>query len=166
MRGSRPVSDGGTPIGYAGLWTRALALVIDGIVLSAAFFVITRAVKGVWIMGPEDHRWARGLFVTDPLCLAFLAAIFGYFVLLEGLAGATPGKRALGIRVVREDGSRAGLSEALLRNALRIVDGLPAFHILGAILIALSPENARFGDRVAGTRVVRAETAEARRRRG
>jgi uncharacterized RDD family membrane protein YckC len=35
------------------------------------------------------------------------------------------------------------------------VGELPAFHIVGIVLILRSPERARFGDRVAGTRVVR-----------
>ena len=93
--------------------------------------------------------------MTDPLCLIFLAVIFLYFVLLEGLAGGTFGKRLLRLRVVGTDSVSVRLSKALLRNILRVVDGLPAFGILGAILIIRSPEKARFGDRVAGTRVIR-----------
>lgn len=47
------------------------------------------------------------------------------------------------------------MPRSLLRNALRLVDGLPALNIVGIILILRSSERARFGDRVAGTRVVR-----------
>ena len=53
------------------------------------------------------------------------------------------------------DGHRAGLWKGIVRNALRLVDGLPAFSILGIILIQRSRERARFGDRIAGTRVIR-----------
>lgn len=49
----------------------------------------------------------------------------------------------------------------LVRNALRAVDSLPAFNILGAVLIRRSAERARFGDRVAGTRVIRVRLREA-----
>ena len=140
---------------YAGLWERFLALLADTLLFCACFFPITRLVKGVWLMTPNDHRWVRGWFVFDPLCLTFLAIMALYFVLLEGLAGATPGKWLLGLRVVRIDGRRPGLWKSLLRNALRVVDSLPTLHILGAILIARSAERARFGDRVAGTRVIR-----------
>ena len=93
---------------YAGLRPRFLALVIDFAFLVALFLPITRLVKGVWIMGASDHRWAWGLFITDPLCLAFLAVMFLYFVLLEGLVGATLGKRLLGLRVIKEDGEEKG----------------------------------------------------------
>jgi uncharacterized RDD family membrane protein YckC len=140
---------------YAGLWARFLALVVDFLVFCAFFFPITRIVKGVWIMSPDDHRWAYGLFITDPLCIAFLVLIFLYFAFLEGLAGATFGKWVLGLRVVRVDGRRPGLWRGALRNVLRVIDGLPALNIFGIVLILRSPERARFGDRLAGTRVIR-----------
>ena len=151
---------------YAGLRPRFLALVIDLALLVALFLPVTQLVKGVWIMGAADHRWAWGLFITDPLCLAFLAVMFLYFVLLEGLAGATLGKRLLGLRVIKEDGGKPGLPKSAARNLLRLVDGLPALNLVGAVLILRSAERARFGDRVAGTRVVhsavvRIQTGEA-----
>jgi len=130
--------------------------VLDILLLSAVFFPVTRVLKGAWVMSPADHRWARGWFVTDPLCLAFLLIMFLYFVLFEGFAGGTPGKRAVGLRVVRAGGGRVGLPGAVVRNVLRVVDALPAVGILAAILIASSQERARLGDRVAGTRVVHA----------
>jgi len=139
---------------YAGVSIRFSALVLDVILMSAVFFPVTRVVKGTWVMAAADHQWARGWFVTDPLCLAFLLVMFLYFVLFEGLSGATPGKRVLGLRVVGAGGTPVGLTRALVRNVLRVVDGLPALGIVAAVLIASSEERARFGDRVAETRVV------------
>jgi len=139
---------------YAGLKERFLALLADDLLFCLLFFPITRIVKGTWLMAPSDHRWNYGLFITDPICIAFLVVIVLYYILLEGLAGATVGKWAFGLRVVRVDGGKAGLQRSLLRNVLRLVDGLPAFNLLGVVLIARSPQRARFGDRVAGTRVV------------
>jgi uncharacterized RDD family membrane protein YckC len=144
-----------TEVTYAGIWKRLAALVMDGLLFCAIFFPATRIVKGVWIMSASDHRWANGLFITDPLCLIFLALMFLYFVTLEGLVGTTLGKWALGLRVATDGGDRPGLARSALRNILRLVDGLPAFNIVGVILILRSPERARFGDRVAGTRVTR-----------
>ncbi len=139
---------------YAGLGRRFVALITDFLLLSIVFFPVTRAVKGVWVMSGEDHLWDYGWLITDPLCLTFLLIIVLYFVLLEGLGGATIGKRMLGLRVVGTDGQYPGIKRALIRNLLRAVDALPAFSILGAALILLSPERARLGDRIAGTRVV------------
>ena len=140
---------------YAGLGRRFAALVIDIIALGLVFFPVTRIVKGTWVMGRGDHAWSHGWFVTDPLCLAFLIIILLYFIILEGIVGTTIGKRLTGLQVVHRDGTRPGLRRALLRNLLRVVDALPALNILGVILILTSPEGARFGDRVAQTRVIR-----------
>ncbi len=140
---------------YAGVAPRLLAVVLDLAVLSAAFFPLTRLIKGTWVMSSADHHWAIGWFVTDPLCISFLGMMFAYFVFFEGLAGATPGKRLVGLRVVAVEGGGVGLIRALLRNILRVVDNLPTLGILAAVLITISPERARFGDRIAGTRVIR-----------
>jgi uncharacterized RDD family membrane protein YckC len=139
---------------YAGLRQRFWALLIDFLILSALFLAVTRLVKGVWIMRADDHLWSWGWLVTDPLCIAFLIVMLGYFVILEGFTGATIGKYLLGIKVVRGDGGRAGFGSSLIRNLLRIVDALPTLNILGVVLIATSVEKARLGDRAAGTRVV------------
>jgi uncharacterized RDD family membrane protein YckC len=145
----------GNEIEYAGLGRRFLALLLDFLLFCACFFPVTRLVKGVWLMSPKDHNWVHGWFISDPLCLAFLALMVLYFVLLEGCLGATLGKWVLGLRVVGTNGRRPGLWKSLLRNVLRLVDSLPTLNILGVILIQRSPERARFGDRVAGTRVIR-----------
>jgi uncharacterized RDD family membrane protein YckC len=140
---------------FASLWERFLALFVDGLLFCLVFFPVTRLVKGVWMMRRSDHLWGYGWLVTDPICITFFFVMAAYFVLLEGLAAQTVGKWLLGLRVVRIHGDRPGLVKSLLRNVLRLVDGLPAFSLLGAVLILMSPERTRLGDRVAGTRVVR-----------
>ena len=139
---------------YAGLGKRFLALLIDFLLFCACFFPVTRIVKGLWLMSPHDHNWVNGWFISDPLCLAFLIIMVIYIVLLEGLLGTTAGKWILGLRVIGTDGRLPGVWKSALRNALRIVDSLPTLNILGVILILRSAERARFGDRVAGTRVI------------
>ena len=140
---------------------RGAALVVDYALFCAVFFPVTRIVKGVWLMTPQDHRWAAGWVVFDPLCLIFLIVIFAYFIVLEGLTGATLGKALCGIRVVAVGGGRPGLRRSLVRNLLRMVDGLPMLNIIGIVLIATSVERTRFGDIHAGTRVVRVRPAPA-----
>ncbi len=143
-----------TDVKYAGLGTRFLALLIDFLLFCSVFFPVTRLVKGVWLMMPNDHNWVNGWFIFDPLCLIFLILMALYMVLLEGLLGATVGKWIMRLRVIRTDGRVPGLWKGALRNILRVVDSLPTLNILGVILIARSAERARFGDRVADTRVV------------
>jgi uncharacterized RDD family membrane protein YckC len=74
--------------------------------------------------------------------------------------GATPGKRALGLAVVRTDGTPVGWPESLLRNFLRTVDMLPVGYATGLISCVLSRDFQRLGDRVAGTVVVHAPKRE------
>ncbi len=141
-------------IRYAGLGVRFAALLLDLLTFCVFFFPITRLVKGVWLMSPLDHRWSSGLFISDPICIAFFVVMGLYYVLLEGWCGLTVGKWLVGLRVIAAGGDKPGLKRALLRNLLRAVDSLPAFNLLGVVLILLSPERARLGDRWAGTRVV------------
>ena len=139
---------------YAGLGARFAALFVDLLVFCAFFFPITRLLKGVWLMAPTDHRWNAGLFISDPICIVFFIVMALYYVLLEGWFGLTVGKWALGLRVIAVGGGKPGVKRAVLRNVLRAVDSLPAFNILGVLLILRSPERARVGDRWARTRVV------------
>lgn len=144
---------------FAGLGVRLAAMVLDVVVLSAVFFPVTRVVKGTWVMQASDHLWACGWLVTDPLCLTFLVVMFLYFVLFEGVGGATPGKAMLGLRVVGPGQGRVGIGRSLVRNLLRAVDGLPTLGLVAAILILSSEERTRLGDMLAGTRVVRRKGA-------
>lgn len=97
--------------------------------------------------------------------LAMLAAFvleWFYPVLFETLNdGATPGKHALGLKVVHDDGSPVSWNASLLRNLLRAADFLPAFYALGSLFCAFRPDFKRLGDIAAGTLVVYADKAAA-----
>jgi uncharacterized RDD family membrane protein YckC len=83
-----------------------------------------------------------------------------YDVLFETLAGGqTPGKRAVGIRVVRDGGHPIGFVRSAVRNALRIVDFLPSAYLVGIGAILASRRNQRLGDLAAGAIVVRQRRA-------
>jgi uncharacterized RDD family membrane protein YckC len=84
------------------------------------------------------------------------ALIFFYDVLFEVLGrGKTPGKRAVGLRVVGPGGRPIALVRSAVRNILRIVDILPGFYFVGMVVIFVTRRNQRIGDLVAGTHVVR-----------
>jgi uncharacterized RDD family membrane protein YckC len=123
---------------YVGVGRRFLALLIDAIIVG----VVT--------------SFLSILFRNAPVVSSLLSVIivFGYFIVMEATQGATVGKMALGLRVVKTDGSPITWSESVIRNLLRIVDGLFAY-LVGAILIWNSPLKQRLGDRVAHTVVVR-----------
>ena len=123
---------------YVGVGPRFLALLIDAIIIG-----VVGGILGV------IFRNSPGLSggVTGLLALA-------YFIVLEATQGATLGKMALGLRVTRTDGAPISWTESIIRNLLRIIDGLFVYFI-GAILIWTSPLKQRLGDRVAKTVVVR-----------
>lgn len=84
----------------------------------------------------------------------FLALVVA-FIIAQGLLGGSLGKLIVGLRVVRADGSRAGIGASAIRTLLWIIDaitcGLP---ILGGILILTTNGHRRIGDMAAGTYVV------------
>lgn len=132
----------------ADLGSRAAALLLDAgiIALCAALFL------GAAVIGRLLPSGARGYLLAGALG-AGVGTSFLYFILFEGLTeGGTPGKRALGLQVVRRDGGGVGLEEALLRNLLRPVDLATG---VGLLLIALTRDRQRLGDLVAGTAVAR-----------
>jgi len=135
---------------------RGIAWLLDILFLSLFFFPATYLYSGKWIMGPEEHLWG----ISDPICLVFLFIIFAYLICMEAYAGWTVGKRILGMEVVDENGDKIGLSKSIIRNLLRLVDGLPAFNILGIVFIAYSPKDQRFGDRIAKTFVINSSRSE------
>lgn len=68
--------------------------------------------------------------------------------------GATPGKRAMKIKVLHDTGAPVGWTGAMIRNLLRAVDILPAFYGFGLITMLLNKNFQRLGDLTAGTVVV------------
>ena len=135
----------------AGAVRRGIAWILDFLFLSIFFFPATYLYSDKWVLNPEDHLWG----ITDPICLAFLFIIFAYFIFMEAYVGWTIGKRILGLKVLDVAGNKIGILKALIRNLLRLVDGLPALNILGIILIVYSPRGQRFGDRIAKTYVTK-----------
>lgn len=148
----------------AGPARRAVAHVIDLILCfgAVALFGALLLLAG----GDVDHlgAWMKAS-LGIVLLLAFLAQ-WVYFAVWEGLAGATPGKLALGLRVVTAQGRPIDATAAVLRNLLRAADALPAGYAAGVLAMAVGPRFQRLGDLVAGTMVVTHErTARERRRR-
>lgn len=68
--------------------------------------------------------------------------------------GATPGKKLMGLAVVRDDGAPVDWPAALIRNLLRAVDFLPVVYGIGFVAMVASRDFKRLGDLVAGTVVV------------
>ena len=98
----------------------------------------------------------RASWIMSLVVLIIFLINWGYYVLFEGLSkGSTPGKKRVGIRVIRQDGLPIGLREAALRNLVRAADMLPPpSYILGGLVMHFDPQGRRLGDMLAGTYVV------------
>jgi uncharacterized RDD family membrane protein YckC len=90
------------------------------------------------------------------LSIAGFVLFFGYFIIFElWWSGRTPGKRALGLRVVRDAGFPLDVGASVIRNLVRVVEVALGFYTVSAICALLSRENKRPGDYAAGTIVIR-----------
>ena len=145
----------------AGPARRLLAYLLDLLVCYGAF-ALASAIILIAIMGVSSGDVAAAAKSGAGFVLVLLfAAQWLYFLLLEGLTGRTPGKLALGLRVVTTAGRPIGLRAAALRNLLRAADVLPNGYLVGLISMTLSSRFQRLGDLVAGTMVVVPEETRA-----
>lgn len=88
--------------------------------------------------------------------VAGFAISFLYPIVFEWFAaGRTPGKMALNLQVMDQQGLRLRFSQVVVRNLLRAVDALPAFYLVGGLSGLLTARAQRLGDVAAGTIVVR-----------
>lgn len=136
----------------AGVGSRFAAALLDQLLRFAvlgALLIVVGALRAAGAGIPGGVALA-GLFV------AVFFVQFAYDVVFETLAsGRTPGKRWMGLRVVRLGGAPVGFVASSVRNVLRIVDALPAFYLVGILSVMFTKNNQRLGDLAAGTVVVR-----------
>ena len=138
---------GTTSVRYASLVRRGVAEGIDMVV----YLVGPAAVLGPQIaQTPEAFSNALVLFVCVLWCLPVML-VLSY---LEGRFGRTPGKWLTGIRVVGLDLQPCGFNRALIRNLMQMIDGILHF-LVGILVVTLSRDWQRLGDRAARTIVIR-----------
>ncbi len=126
----------------AGPVPRALAWLLDFGIRSVVLALMSLLLIPMGGLG-------QGLY----LALMFLM-FWAYPIVFEVWHGRTPGKRALGLRVVARDGAPLGWMPAIVRNLLRTVDMLPFGYALGLVACLCDRHGRRLGDLVAGTLVV------------
>ena len=131
----------------AGIALRGVEAFID-LMMSYVILYSVAAVTGSTVDG-GGFRLAGAPFILG------VGACLIYYILFEAMLGATLGKLATNLRVVRqEDGGPIGWSAAVVRNVLRLIDGT-VFYLIGFIAVCVSKRHQRLGDIAAGTLVVR-----------
>jgi uncharacterized RDD family membrane protein YckC len=147
----------------AGPGSRFCAVVIDTLLTWVMVFAVMVAAciaDVYWVRDLGGRHGAGGEGLSDwgtaVLILIVALVLFGYSVFFEILLrGQTPGKRALKLRVIRDDGTPATVMDLCVRNLVRVVDFLPAFYLVGGLVAFFSTTNKRLGDIAAGTIVVK-----------
>jgi uncharacterized RDD family membrane protein YckC len=130
----------------AGAGSRFLAIAIDSSIVMAISMAIGTVLNLILPTGI-----ALAIYVTLNFVLTW-----GWHLWFETRKqGRTPGKRALGIRVIDARGLPVSLHQSLVRNITRVLDFAPGFYGIAAIAVLASPSRRRLGDLIADTLVVR-----------
>lgn len=123
----------------AGLGARFLALMVDQLIIIGAIFV------------------AGSLLMLTPglVTIAIFLIQWGYHLVFEVFnRGQSLGKRVCGLRVVDSRGLPITFQQSFVRNVVRMLDNLPIFYGLGALVSLLEPRRRRLGDLIADTLVI------------
>jgi len=135
-----------------------LQLKLAGPVARACAWGIDAAIKGViYALVSVLTIYLGGVGMALMLIGFFLLEWF-FPVFFEVASGATPGKKAMGLVVVHDNGTPVSLSASLIRNLLRGADFLPLLYGVGLLSILANHNFQRLGDMVAGTLVVYRES--------
>ncbi len=132
-----------------GVGRRAVAVLIDSILL----FIVAFAIAVV-----TGNTSDGGFEIQGAPFFVWLVVGLGYFIGMEGATGATLGKRLMNLKVVKEGGAKLDWQAAIVRNVLRVIDGL-FFYLVGAIVVWVSKKRQRLGDIAAHTIVVSSKVA-------
>ena len=148
-----PASD--APAEYAGLVTRALGFVIDGLIIQAVSLFV--ALGTIVVVGVLHLPRQINTLLTAVGAVAYVAWTIGYLVGFWSATGQTPGARVMQVRVTTSEGGRLKPRRALVRCIGLGLAALPLF--LGFAPILFDARRRGFQDWLARTVVVRTSQA-------
>jgi uncharacterized RDD family membrane protein YckC len=129
----------------AGILIRVCSYIIDMMIQGALLFIPL-----VFLAGTVAELFGSWLlFLYSFLFLWFYHVISELF-----FKGQSPGKKIMGIRVVRSNGSPINPGASFIRNLLRFADTFMGFYLIAISCMTVSPGFRRIGDLAADTIVV------------
>ncbi len=150
------------PVTYAGFWWRFLAVIIDGIVLNIAQWILIMPFLG--IMGITMYGMNQGDMDEESAILMLMSMIpifsisaalsWLYYALMESskLRG-TLGKMALNIRVTDMDGGQISFARATGRYFGKILSSF--IFLIGYIMAGFTEKKQALHDMLAGCLVIK-----------
>ena len=144
---------------YASIGKRFIALIIDWVALS----IISGLLSTIFGIGSPDQVQAMMSSGDYTIMASFLASSgiirLLYFVLMDSSKHrGTLGKMAMGIKIVRADGSRISIGKAILRYMGKWISGL--ILGIGYIMAAFTDKKRALHDMIASTVVVRGDSID------
>jgi uncharacterized RDD family membrane protein YckC len=142
----------------AGIGSRGAAAIVDTLIQFVSVLVLALGSFAAGVVGAlfGIRGTALGVLMFALFAFALFVIMAGYFMLFEILwNGQTPGKRLVGVRVMRENGYPIRPVDSVIRNLVRIVDWLPGLYGLGVLTMLLNKRSKRLGDFASGTIVIR-----------
>jgi uncharacterized RDD family membrane protein YckC len=138
----------------AGLGSRCGALLLDVAILVGLHTTVW--IIGALVASVLSETGLGGIWIAIPTILSFLVQ-FGYFIFFDTRRnGQTPGKKALGLRVITDDGFPVTFFPSATRSLIWLIDLTTG---IGALTVFFQPRSQRLGDIVAGTLVVKERAA-------
>jgi uncharacterized RDD family membrane protein YckC len=144
---------------FARLGSRALALLLD---IAVQLLLVVFLMLVVFLLAPTVFgRLVDDAFLRSAVIVSLLLVFVAYPTTMETLTnGRSLGKRALGLRVVREDGGPIRVRHALTRTLVGLAVEWPGLIMpmvtwaVSMLTMIFSPRGRRLGDLAAGTFVV------------
>ena len=166
---AQKLREGVAPAGfvrYGGFWLRFVAVIIDGIILSIPMGILQAALFGA--LGISMARMAPNPNASPTEVFAMLAPMFG-IIGLSALFGmvlgctyetffivkfaATPGKMAVGVQVLRPDGSKLQVGRAAGRYFAKMLSAMILY--IGYIMAGFDSQKRALHDMICDTRVIK-----------
>jgi uncharacterized RDD family membrane protein YckC len=163
-RYAQKLREGVTPVSavrFAGFWIRALAYLIDIIILAAVQYIVGLSLRGSVIptyQQPQPGDIGAVVAMLPAIGISWvISLVIG--AVYEGLflsrLGATPGKMVVGVKVVRPDGSMIGLGRAVGRYVVKYFEFIIVFiGWIGFIIAGFDSQKRALHDMMCDTRVI------------
>lgn len=138
----------------SGIGSRFLAALVDSILILLLQVIVFGTL--ILLMGMENAFSSDApTWLIAILSLMAFVFFWGYYIFFEILwNGQSPGKRMVGLRVIRVDGTPVTAAEVVIRNLVRLIDFLPSAYGVGVVTMFVNDKSRRLGDLAAGTVVV------------
>jgi len=141
---------------YAGFWLRAVAYVVDTVILSLALALAGSFDPSAFIVFPDANAASRlALPQLTPLAIALTIPILWlYYAYFEASSWqATPGKRALKLYVTDLNGRPITFARATIRHFSKMISGLTL--LVGYFIAGFTERKQALHDIISGCLVLR-----------